>query len=346
MIGILLGLAAGIAIAVVIGQTARSDLLGIHYKIAIGLCGLGVTGLFAALGNLIAGFLAGTPQQKMPPAGQSMWDADHGDVIVAELVEPDESGTNTSKHIVARAGKWGWVLGSLGIVAAAASLLQRLSTGTMLSLLIAFVLFCVGAACSLAGVARATSPKAREPAGYAIVGMLTNLVCMLCIIIVGSVAFLEYQRQTQLAQCSPSGTVRQLPPAGRRSSPARRPQPIPRSRPVRRPAVQRPTPPPRRATLQEAVAANQVEEVKKYIDAGAELNTVYRDGQTLLIRAVTRGHIDVARLLLENGADVNGNPDAGLIPLILAINQRRLPIADLLLGYEPDLSPVSRCIRR
>lgn len=262
MIGTLLGLAAGIAVTVVIGQMVRSDLLAIHYKIAIGMCGLGVTGVFAALANLIAGFLVGTPQQKRPLAGQSMWDADHGEVIVAEMVDPPEPGTNSPKHITARAGNWGWILGSLGIVAAAATLLQRMSTASMLSLLGAFVLFCLGTAFSLVGIARATSPKVREPAGYAIAGMLTNILCMLCIVIVGSIAFLAHQRQAQLAQRSPSGTVRQLPPAGRRSSPARRPQPIPRSRPVRRPPVQRPAPPPRRATLQEAVAANQVEEVK------------------------------------------------------------------------------------
>jgi ankyrin repeat protein len=332
MVGTLLGLAAGIAVTVLIGQTARSDMMAIHHKVAIGLCGLGVTGVLAAFGNMIGGFLVRTFQQKSPPARQPTRDADHGDVIVAELVAPDEPVTASSNQIAMRAGMWGWILGSLGIVAAAAGSLLGLPAASMLSLLSAFVLFCVGAACSLAGVARANSSKVREPAGYAIAGMLANVACMLCIVVFGSVAVLENHRQAQLARRSPPGTVRQVPRVGRRSSPARRPQP------VSRPRVQRPAPPPRRATLQEAVAANQVEEVRKYIDAGAELNTVYRDGQTLLIRAVTRGHIDVARLLLDHGADVNGNPDARLNPLILAIDQRHVPMANLLLDYEPDLS--------
>lgn len=105
---------------------------------------------------------------------------------------------------------------------------------------------------------------------------------------------------------------------------------------VRRPPV--PAPVPSRPTLQQAVANNQIDEVKKYLAEGAEINTVDRDGQTLLTRAAARGHIEVARLLLQHGADVNGNSAGYRSPIVLAIAQRRFELVDLLLEHNPDLS--------
>ena len=57
--------------------------------------------------------------------------------------------------------------------------------------------------------------------------------------------------------------------------------------------------------LFKAVKSNEIEEVKKLIDAGADVNVVNVDGETALYWASYKGRSEIVKMLIEAGADVN-----------------------------------------
>ena len=54
-----------------------------------------------------------------------------------------------------------------------------------------------------------------------------------------------------------------------------------------------------------------VAQVRKLIDAGADVNAKYDDGSTALMWAASHRHADIAKMLLDAGADVNAKDYAG-----------------------------------
>ena len=63
--------------------------------------------------------------------------------------------------------------------------------------------------------------------------------------------------------------------------------------------------------LLEAVKNNKLDEVKKALDAGANVNATNNDGNTALIQASQNGHTEIVAMLLEKGADVNASKGKG-----------------------------------
>jgi ankyrin repeat protein len=57
--------------------------------------------------------------------------------------------------------------------------------------------------------------------------------------------------------------------------------------------------------LFKTVELNKIDEVKKLIEAGADINAVDKNGITALQRASSWGRSDVVKMLIEAGADVN-----------------------------------------
>jgi ankyrin repeat protein len=57
--------------------------------------------------------------------------------------------------------------------------------------------------------------------------------------------------------------------------------------------------------LLEAVRLNKIEEVKKLIEKGADVNVVDEYGATALYWASYKGHSEIVKMLIEAGADVN-----------------------------------------
>ena len=68
----------------------------------------------------------------------------------------------------------------------------------------------------------------------------------------------------------------------------------------------------------EAVDANQPAEVRALLARGIDVNTVDRDGNTLLARAVQRGHREVFTLLLGSGARIETRNRYGETPMMYA----------------------------
>jgi len=58
--------------------------------------------------------------------------------------------------------------------------------------------------------------------------------------------------------------------------------------------------------------------IKMFIEAGADINAADRSGYTPLTMAARIGHDDIVRALINAGADVNGVDKFGRTPLITA----------------------------
>ncbi|ESU19697.1 hypothetical protein FCR2A7T_18590 [Flavobacterium cauense R2A-7] len=67
------------------------------------------------------------------------------------------------------------------------------------------------------------------------------------------------------------------------------------------------------------------------------INSVNKDGYSLLVLATYRGNNPVARFLVDNGADINGTSNYGS-PLMAAVVKGNSEIAKLLLEHHADTS--------
>jgi len=71
--------------------------------------------------------------------------------------------------------------------------------------------------------------------------------------------------------------------------------------------------------LYNAVKFGNLREVKRLIDSGKDVNTVYGGCRTPLIIAILYGHDNIVRYFIEKGADVNAAKGIGNTPLEWAI---------------------------
>ncbi len=84
--------------------------------------------------------------------------------------------------------------------------------------------------------------------------------------------------------------------------------------------------------IHEAAGAGKVEELRRLIAAGTDVNARTAGGGTPLHDAVLWGHRDIAALLLSKGAQVDARDENGMTPLHLAANGDHRKIAELLIG--------------
>ena len=87
-----------------------------------------------------------------------------------------------------------------------------------------------------------------------------------------------------------------------------------------------------------AVDSGDMEEARRMIDAGADVNMRYRFGWTALyIAADSRGEkSELVELLLQAGADPNIASENGRTPLSIFVSERNKPMVRLLLDYGAD----------
>ena len=90
--------------------------------------------------------------------------------------------------------------------------------------------------------------------------------------------------------------------------------------------------------LIEAVAKNDVKQVKLLLDKGADVNTKNKDGVTVLMMASVEGQVDVVKLLLDKGADVNAKNKDGVTALVVAIARGNVDAMRLILDKGADVN--------
>lgn len=90
-------------------------------------------------------------------------------------------------------------------------------------------------------------------------------------------------------------------------------------------------------TLEEAVAAGDLAELKKLLDEGADINTQCFDGQNLLACALDHQNPEIASFVMEQGIDIDPE-NASMTPLEAAIETGAAEIIDLLLKRGVDLN--------
>ncbi len=90
-------------------------------------------------------------------------------------------------------------------------------------------------------------------------------------------------------------------------------------------------------TLFEACEVGNLEEVKKILNEGVNLEARNIEGYTALMAAIHGGQAEAARLLIENGADVNARKGNGDSVLIFAISKGQYEVARALIENGTDI---------
>ena len=80
----------------------------------------------------------------------------------------------------------------------------------------------------------------------------------------------------------------------------------------------------------EAAKAGNIESVKKYLDAGGDVDAKDKYEWTGLSWAAAEGQNEIVELLIANGADVDAQLVGGMTPLIWAKNVNQKETVDLL----------------
>ena len=72
------------------------------------------------------------------------------------------------------------------------------------------------------------------------------------------------------------------------------------------------------SALLRAVQHGQVRAVRRLLDAGADVNTKNKAGNTVLMTATRKGYVEVVGVLLDSGANVNAKNTLNNTALMLA----------------------------
>ena len=86
---------------------------------------------------------------------------------------------------------------------------------------------------------------------------------------------------------------------------------------------------------------NNLDKLKFFLEAGADVNLTSSGGITPLIAAAQEGHLEVVEFLLAKNANVNLAPNSGLTPLFIAAGNGNLELARLLLAKNANVNLAS-----
>ena len=90
--------------------------------------------------------------------------------------------------------------------------------------------------------------------------------------------------------------------------------------------------------LSESMDTDDIPEIRKLIDAGADVNVINKDGSTPLLIALLNRQTEIVKLLLKAGADVNKASHYGLTPLHSASASGQIEVVKLLLAAKADVN--------
>ena len=87
-----------------------------------------------------------------------------------------------------------------------------------------------------------------------------------------------------------------------------------------------------------ATNTGNVEQTRRMLDAGADINALDEHGQTALMNAAHKGHLEVVRLLVERGAALNHTAKHDLTALMLAVIARHPEVVRVLVQAGADIT--------
>ncbi len=91
--------------------------------------------------------------------------------------------------------------------------------------------------------------------------------------------------------------------------------------------------------LSESMAASDITEIRRLIEAGADVNVINKKGVTPLFQASVEGHYEIVKLLLDAKADVNkARTTNGITPLFWASGEGHYEVVKLLLDAKADVN--------
>jgi ankyrin repeat protein len=98
-------------------------------------------------------------------------------------------------------------------------------------------------------------------------------------------------------------------------------------------------PPAPTISLYRAVQVGDLDQIKRHIRWGTDLNQADADGDLPLHVAARAGQVSIARELAQNGASLNARNGLGQTPMDLALAHGKTKVAELLLGFGVTLDP-------
>jgi ankyrin repeat protein len=102
-------------------------------------------------------------------------------------------------------------------------------------------------------------------------------------------------------------------------------------------ACSQPDPP--TVNLYRAIHVGDLDQIKRHLHHGTDINRPDREGDTPLHVAVERGRPLISRLLVEQGARIDARNRAGRTALELAVLGGKIQIAEMLLEHGGSLDP-------
>jgi ankyrin repeat protein len=84
--------------------------------------------------------------------------------------------------------------------------------------------------------------------------------------------------------------------------------------------------------LVSASRCGKLDEVRKLVNSGSDIEQRDANGCSALYMAALYGHEEIARFLLSCGADTEAATDSGATPLYASITKRHAAVSQLLLG--------------
>ncbi|MEI6559689.1 MAG: ankyrin repeat domain-containing protein [Rhodospirillaceae bacterium] len=93
--------------------------------------------------------------------------------------------------------------------------------------------------------------------------------------------------------------------------------------------------------LFDAAASGDLDEVKRLIAKGADVNAISKGGGTLLHWAADGGHVEIAMFLIAKGADVNAGNKVSGTPLHCAAASGHITVAKFLVTNGADVNAVN-----